>query len=104
MQKASGQNTHTDRGEMDDKAIEQLANRLVQDVWRHVEQYTDGQIWLDTLKANEAVASELRSALAEAPDVAVLFFGATCGKCGFQYREYKGHIIPCPRCATEAGE
>ncbi len=26
------------------------------------------------------------------------FFGGTCGECGFEYREYDGHIIPCPRC------
>jgi uncharacterized Zn finger protein (UPF0148 family) len=25
--------------------------------------------------------------------------GATCGTCGFRYREHNGHIIPCPLCA-----
>ena len=25
--------------------------------------------------------------------------GGGCKNCGFQYWEYKGHIIPCPNCA-----
>jgi len=29
------------------------------------------------------------------------FFGAKCGACGFEYRAYEGHIIPCPRCRAE---
>ena len=27
--------------------------------------------------------------------------GAACGQCGLKYWEYKGHIIPCPRCEVE---
>ena len=30
--------------------------------------------------------------------------GAECAACGFRYSAYKGHIIPCPRCAAEAAE
>ena len=32
----------------------------------------------------------------------LLEVGAICGICGFQYREHKGHIIPCPVCALSA--
>jgi len=27
-----------------------------------------------------------------------MMFGAKCSGCGFEYGEYFGHIIPCPRC------
>lgn len=30
-----------------------------------------------------------------------LLAGGECSTCGFRYFEYKGHIIPCPRCEAE---
>lgn len=47
---------------------------------------------------------------AERPELEVISYGGKCAECGFEYREYQGHIIPCPRCelkikeATEDGD
>src|SRR3990167_7737575 len=37
----------------------------------------------------------------ERPGLEVISYGGKCGVCGFEYREYQGHIIPCPRCELE---
>ena len=38
--------------------------------------------------------------LADAIEKAAADWGK-CKDCGFEYREYNGHIIPCPRCRAE---
>ena len=39
--------------------------------------------------------------IADAIEKAAADWGGKCKDCGFEYREYNGHIIPCPRCRAE---
>lgn len=60
----------------------------------------------DAARLFQECSRRLREALAERDKLIELKLpmGSECSTCRFRYWTYKGHIIPCPRCAAEAAE
>ena len=49
------------------KPTELLPNRIVEAVWKHVQRYANGEIWMDTLRAEAEVKRLLRTQLIDPP-------------------------------------
>jgi hypothetical protein len=80
---------------------------------------TDAVVWSDDFGTEQYVKAELARTLERESDhwqrefakmtaerdefrATKLPVGGQCADCGFRYWEYKGHLIPCPRCELSA--